>query len=114
MTLSSVFLAIGYEQSSKTIIRNPSLIQCAEADSVHVLAFTSQGELLVAESEGSFTLEDWDEIFEVAKKMCCDGTEAADDFTMQEGTLDEGAGGMSLFLKSAIQAKVAADLHWKD
>jgi len=111
MTLTSVLLALTADGPAKRIIQNPSLIQSQSAGSIHVLAFTSHGDLLVAESEGSFTIGDWDEVYEAGKAICCDDLKQRDDQEMQ----DEGqAGGMQMFVKSTLQAKVAADLHWKD
>jgi exosome complex component RRP46 len=110
MTLTSVFLALVSKGSSSIVIRNPTLLQSESAKSVHVLAFSSHGDLLVAESEGSFTIDDWELVFEAGKAMCCDG---AEDQTMQDQSLDNGSGSIDMFVKSALQAKVTADLHWK-
>jgi exosome complex component RRP46 len=110
MTLTSALLALTSDGTAKRIIRNPTLIQSQVADSLHVLAFTSQGDLLVAESEGSFTIGDWDEIYEAGKAICCHETKIAEDHEMA----DEKDGGMQMFVKSILQAKVAADLHWKE
>jgi exosome complex component RRP46 len=110
LTLISVLLALTSDGTAKRIIRNPTLIQSQSADSLHVLAFTSQGDLLVAESEGSFTIGDWDEIYEAGKAACCHETKQSDDHEM----MDKKEGGTQLFAKSTLQAKVAADLHWKE
>ena len=115
MTLTSTQLAIKSNRSLRKIIRNPTLQDFQAADSVHVLAFTSQRQLLVAESEGSFTLDDWDEVYEIGKDLCCHGIETADDDDgMQGGELDETTGGMMSFVKSTMEEKVSLDLHWKD
>lgn len=114
MTLTSVLLAISSYGSSRKIIRNPTLQQFQGANSVHVLAFTSHGQLLVAESEGSFSMEDWDEVYDIGKGLCCDNIETADDDIMQGDGLVENTGGMMLFVKSTLEEKVSADLHWKD
>ena len=113
MTLTSVLLAMNSDGSSRNIIRNPTLLEFLGANSVHVLAFTSHGQLLVEESEGSFTLEDWNEIYEVAKGLCCDGLETEDN-VMQGDGLERGTGGMMMFIKSTLEEKVSVDLHWKD
>ena len=110
MILTSISIGVNSKGTSRSIIRNPTLLQSQSADSVHVLAFTSHGELLVAESEGNFTLEDWEEVYEVGKEMCCDSSVSND---MQDGGM-ESSGDMMRFIKSSLQAKVAADLHWKD
>ncbi len=109
MTLTSVFLALTSDGTSRAVIRNPTLFQSQGADSVHVLAFTSHGDLLVAESEGSFTLEDWDVVYEAGKEICCDSSKTSEDEDM-----DEKDGGMMMFVKSSLEDKVKNDLHWKD
>jgi exosome complex component RRP46 len=110
MTLTSVLLALTSDGTAKRILRNPTPIQYQRADSIHVLAFTSQGDLLVAESEGSFTIGDWDDIYDAGKAMCCNDSKQTDDHEMGDGK----EGGMQTFVKSTLQAKVAADLHWKE
>jgi len=114
VTLTSVLLAITSDQNSRSIVRNPSPLQFHNADSVHVLAFTSHSELLVAESVGSFSIEDWGDVYEVGKSLCCDGANAADDDVMQDGGLDGKSGDMMMFVKSILKSKVDSDLHWKD
>lgn len=114
MTATSAFLALTSDGPARSIIRNPTILQSEDADSVHVLAFTSHGSLLVAESEGSFTLTDWDTVYEAARTICCDGLDGDVDHSMQDGELDEERGGMMNFVKSTLQTKVTADLHWKD
>jgi exosome complex component RRP46 len=109
MTLSSVFLALSYEGSVRPVIRNPTILQSQRANSVHVLAFTSRGDLLVAESEGSFTMDEWDSIYEAGREICCDNTK-----TNENIAVDEQSGGMMQFVESTAKAKVAADLLWKD
>lgn len=110
MTLTAVLLALTSDGTAKRILRDPTLIQCQCADSIHVLAFTSQGDLLVAESEGTFTMGDWDDIYDAGKAMCCNESKQGDDHEMGQ----EREGGMQTFVKSTLQAKVAADLHWKE
>ena len=114
MTLTSVLLAMNSEGPSRNIIRNPTHQQCQVTNSVHVLAFTSHGELLLAESEGSFTLEDWDEVFEFGKALCCDSIEESGDSVMQGNGLGKGTESMMMFTKSALREKVSVDLHWKE
>ena len=110
MTLTSVLLALTSDGTAKKILRNPTFIQSQSADSLHVLAFTSHGELLVAESEGSFTIGDWNDIYEAGKAICCNDSEQDGDHEMNDGR----DGGRQMFVKSALQSKVAADLHWKE
>jgi exosome complex component RRP46 len=113
VTLTSVLLALTSDGSSRSILRNPTLTDLQTVDSVHVLGFTSHGELLIAESEGSFTIDDWSELYNAGKRLCCDENETADDDEiMQDERLDDKAG-EALLLKSVLSEKVEADLHWK-
>jgi exosome complex component RRP46 len=114
MTLTSVILALTSDGTAKTIFQNPTLKELQSADSIHVVAFTSHGDLLVAESEGSFTIQDWDEVYETGKRLCRDEVEKADDDIMQIEGLDEKAGGMKTFVRSILKEKVEADIHWKE
>lgn len=115
MTLTSVLLALKNKETGTTIIENPTPLDCQDAASVHVLAFTSHGELLVAESEGSFDLDEWEELYEHGKSLCCKGhgLAAEDDIMHEDGLENEAPSSMMMFVKSAVQEKVATDLHWK-
>lgn len=109
MILTSVLIAINADGKSPKLIKNPSLNEFESASSVHVLAFTSQGELLVAESQGTFMMEDWDEVFETGKALCHAEHNKIAHNDMQ-GV--EGEGDILEFVKSAMKEKVAQDLHW--
>ena len=106
MTLTSVFLAFNSNASTRKVIQHPTIEEIQRATSVHVLGFTSKGDLLVVESEGSFSVDEWDEVFDAGKAICCDG--------IPEETEEEQSGGLQAFVKSALQEKVQSDLHWKD
>ena len=111
MTLTSTFIALTSDGSSRSIILNPTISQTQNADSLHVLAFTSHGDLLVAESEGALNMDDWDEVCKVGHGECCN--DSSDDDIMQQDGLEEAPGRMSTFVKSTLRSSVAADLHWK-
>lgn len=112
MTLSSVFLAYDNTAKGQKVLQNPTMEQIQGASSVHALAFTSKGDLLVLESEGIFSLEEWDEIHGAGKANCC-GSLARSDADMVEEDGDESTN-MQYFVRSALQAKVESDLHWKN
>lgn len=90
---------------SKGIIRNPTLIQVQEAQSVHVFAFDSFKELLIAESEGDFSMADWEELYRVAENLCC-GSHGDDPMQEEEQSMQQ-------FIQNALREKVADDLRWK-
>lgn len=109
MTMTSVFLALASDGPSIKVIQHPTIEEIQRATSVHVLGFTSKGNLLVVESEGAFSIEEWDEVYEVGKAICCDGIPEE-----TEDMVDDSAEGLHSFVKSALQEKVQSDLHWKD
>jgi exosome complex component RRP46 len=124
-----------------TLVVDPSPRELSQARSLHVLAFTNttttmatakaaaatsqegddKGELLLVESEGRFTLQEWDAVLEKAKRACCqDGLVGQQ---MQHGldlVLDDADAGrsqdvtdMRQFIRGTVEARVAADLYWK-
>lgn len=109
-TLTSVLLAVSSDAASNALIRNPTPAQLQGAKSVHVLAFTSHGELILTESEGCFTMKEWESVYDTGKRLCCDESSEDDDM---RGQLEENPGSMDMFVKSILKEKVANDLHWK-
>lgn len=113
MIATSVLVAVNSEGESRNLIQDPTPDQVRSANSLHVLGFTSHGELLLSESEGSFTLDEWDEVYEAAKELCSGERNGADDNVMQGIGLDKNKGDRMKFITSAMEQKIAADLHYK-
>lgn len=80
--------------------------------SVHVLAFSSLGDLLVAESWGDFSIETWESVYEKAL-VICHGSE--EDESDQEDVSMDSKDDVQLneLLREAVQAKVAKEQSWK-
>lgn len=112
-TLTSILLAIRVTEKGVEILKYPTLPQIQVAQSIHVFAFTSDGDLLVAESEGEFDMDGWNEVFEEAKRVCS-GTEkkVGIDMILDESGIEENAT-MAQFIKHKMQEKAQADVHWK-
>jgi exosome complex component RRP46 len=109
-TATAAIVAIVSQDGTCKLVAEPSPREIEAAQSVHVLAFTSQDDLLLAESEGDFTVKEWDDVYDTAKTICCkSGATKAEGIEM---VLDSGPD-MRKFLRSALETKVAADLHWK-
>ena len=72
-----------------------------------MFAFTSQQELLLNESEGDFTLSEWQKACAAAQSICA---RQATDSEVEDDNPDPD---MARFLRSTLQAKVASDLRWK-
>jgi exosome complex component RRP46 len=94
---------------------DPTPQQLQEAQSVHVFAFTSQDGLLLAESEGDFTFDEWTDVCQTARRICCG-------IGVENTTLDADMGGREAdigsdlrhFVRATAEAKVADDLEWKN
>lgn len=91
---------------------DPSPRELRLASSVHVLAFSSQGDLLVVESEGDFSMETWDEVHGRAIVLCHGkGREISDQEDVSMDSEDEVK--LEEILKDAVQGKVVKEREWK-
>lgn len=111
MTFTSTLIAVS---RSGELVRKASVKALKEAASLHVLAFSSLGELLLAESEGAFDVDIWDQVYRWAEKDCRksdlgDPTQT-DDVDMdlsKPGSLEDS-------LRSIIEEKAAREYRWKE
>ena len=112
--LSTTFTATSVAVSSTGSL-NPAPIprDLAQAASFHVFAFAPRGDLLVSESEGSFSLDQWNEVYAVAERVCCDENELAKRGSMVVERDAVGAEYLHSALKEAINAKVQRGQSWK-
>ncbi|POS84990.1 hypothetical protein EPUL_004154 [Erysiphe pulchra] len=103
LTINSVCIARLSSQNSSnpTLQKNPTTIQVKAADSIHVLSFTSHGDLVLAESEGMFSMSDWNQIYELGKELCC----KLESSGKINGIVDN--------IKTSIQSQLSMDLQWK-
>jgi exosome complex component RRP46 len=94
---------------------DPSPRQLEEAQSVHLFAFSSLDGLLLAESEGDFSFDEWNKVLETARRICCGngGKDADLDAVMGEGGAEVGTN-LRHFVRAAAEARVADDLEWKN
>ncbi|TRX97659.1 hypothetical protein FHL15_001414 [Xylaria flabelliformis] len=111
-TLTSTSLAIISDDGRRQIVTNPTARQIEQSHSFHVLAFTSQNELILAESEGTFTMKEWDDVYSAAHGQCCTPTTIDDMDTSMEEELPASAD-LKRFIRSTVEQKAASDLYWK-
>lgn len=104
---SATLLAVTGEEGEIKV--DPSAIEVAQAKSVHVLGFTPNEELLVVESEGSFSPDEWSKILQAGQQICCQ--QQGEDTTMSDGALESAS--IQDFIRSVMKTKIAADLYWK-
>ena len=93
--------------SRTTSREHPSIKEINAAKSLHVFAFSSKDELLLAESEGRFSIDEWDNLEEKAKMICLGDADAMVDDDEKGKNLKDG-------LRSAIEEKARQDGRWKN
>lgn len=103
--------------ASGELIANPSTEQVKTASSLHVLAFSSKGNLLLNESQGNFDLPTWDKVHDLGETICR-GSPAGwvgkdEDVTM--GEAGGAAKGQTLeqFIRETVEDKVREEFMWK-
>jgi exosome complex component RRP46 len=110
-TATSTLTAIVSDPNTRVIV-DPTEKDLQTAESTHVFAFSTQGGLLLAESEGDFTMAEWEEAHNVAKQVCCE-TEKKEGMDMIMDDKKSAGPDMQRFLRSAMEAKVTDDLGWR-
>ncbi|KYK55540.1 hypothetical protein DCS_07503 [Drechmeria coniospora] len=105
---TATMLAIGDKGS---IMVDPAMEEADKAQSVHVLAFTSADELLLVESSGSFSVEEWNKILQAGQRACCQASDAGGDMVMSGSGAESPS--VRAFIRSVMEAKASTDLHWK-
>ncbi|OCK79366.1 hypothetical protein K432DRAFT_405635 [Lepidopterella palustris CBS 459.81] len=108
-TLTSTVVMI---LSSGKLLCSPSsadLVRAQSIQSVHVFAFSAQKSLLLAESQGEFDIDEWDEACELAEDICCKETGVAVDEMDVDGKPENLEG----FLRDVVREKVEKEQMWK-
>ncbi|KAL8867310.1 MAG: hypothetical protein Q9174_005746 [Haloplaca sp. 1 TL-2023] len=110
-TLTSVLIAISQHGE---VVKNPSPKGVEEATSLHVLSFESHGELLVSQSEGAFSIDTWEQVYDKAEEICRGGslktTDMSEDVDMGSPDTDD----LEAELKAAMRDKNSRDQRWRD
>ncbi|KAF7507486.1 hypothetical protein GJ744_010417 [Endocarpon pusillum] len=103
-TFTSTIVAL----MSKTSTRDhPTIAELNAAKSLHVLTFSSKDEVLLAESEGRFSMDEWDAIEEKAKIICLGSPDAM----IEKGEEDKS---LQQHMRSVIAEKVTVDERWRN
>ncbi|KAF9869438.1 exosome complex subunit Rrp46 [Colletotrichum karsti] len=87
------------------IVVDPLPSEADQATSLHVLSFTSQDDLLLAESQGVFTMGEWDDVVSTGQRVCGQHRQADVDTTMNEG--DQNSTDMRHFIRTVMDSRVA-------
>ncbi|XWW92195.1 hypothetical protein V2A60_000118 [Cordyceps javanica] len=115
---TAVTLAVGAadNEAGLVIVADPSAREADAARSLHVLGYTSDDELLLAESQGAFTVDEWEAVLKRGQEACCRAAAARqgldEEDTAMAGTGLESAS-IRAFIRSVMETKIARDLSWK-
>ncbi|KAL7788239.1 ribosomal protein S5 domain 2-type protein [Trichoderma ceciliae] len=107
---SATCLAITNADGSN-VKADPTPAEIDQARSVHVLGFTADRDLLLVESEGSFSADEWDLVLQTAERVCCRSQEIENDAEM--GGYGAESENVQQFMRSVLEAKAAEGLHWR-
>lgn len=110
-TLTAVLLAIQDDGAEGEIVCHPGPVDLRRAQSRHALALTSQRELLLVESEGTFTMEQWERVYARAEEYCCGVV--SEDREMRDGGDGDGQGSMLEHVQATVHEKIAVDVAWR-
>lgn len=101
--------------SGSSIIVDPSTRDADTAKSLHVLGYTADDELLLAESQGAFTVDEWETVLQTGQAVCCQAVQQGLEDTPMTGAASGGLDSPSVraFIRSVMENKIANDLSWK-
>lgn len=111
----------GEGEGEAGITVDPSTREADTARSLHVLGYTSDDELLLAESQGAFTVDEWEGVLKAGQEVCCRAVQQGlEDTPMTGGGGGSSSSGSGLesasirsFIRSVMETKIAGDLSWK-
>ena len=112
MTYTAAIVAVS---RSGSIIQDPSTADIKTAASLHVLAISSKGQLLLNESEGEFDLEIWEAVVDRAQAICQgshDVTTDGEDTSMVEGGETQRPN-LEASMREVIADRIEHDHAWK-
>lgn len=108
MTLTAILISV---KENGGVAPSPSAQDLEAATSIHVLAFSSHGDLLVVESEGHFTIDTWEKVYAKARLICYG--EKEEDSGSEDLSMDEEDTKLEDVLRYAVRQKVTAEYRWK-
>lgn len=93
MTYASILVAAS---PTGTLVPDPSPQDIKAATSLHVFAYTTTGQLLLAESEGEFDMDIFDAACNLAEARCVGGKQSG-----------------NAFIRDVVEDKLREELSWK-
>lgn len=91
---------------------DPSVKEVHLAPSIHVVAYSSQGDLLVIESEGSFSTQILEQVIEIGSQVCRGpNTEGSKNIDVH---MEEGVMSLEDTMRMLLQTKMVKEQRWKE
>ncbi|KAK2739945.1 exosome non-catalytic core subunit rrp46 [Myotisia sp. PD_48] len=100
---------------SGALLSNPSTQEIKTSTSLHVLAFSSKGNLLLDKSQGIFDVDQWEKVYDLAENVCRGGPPGGQVGRTGGDTPMGGADSQTLeqFIRQTVEDKVRQDFRWK-
>lgn len=114
-TLTSVLIAIPTTQPFLPWPTANQLVRAKPIQSVHVFAFSPTKRLLMSESDGAFSYEEWEEACEMAQDLCCAEQAAGGIQLTSQMSTEEERDNLNLdqWLREVVRKKVKYEQQWK-
>lgn len=96
---------LAVSEKGDKIIADPSPLEIDQSKSLHVVIFTSQNDLLLLESEGTFSMAEWDEVISKGQSVCSQHRQAELGAAMHDDSQD--AADMQQFIRTVMESKAA-------
>lgn len=91
------------------------LLRAKPVRSIHVFAFSGDRRLLLNESEGRFSCEEWEEAYEMAEEVSCKEEEEGGVSLGDNMEIDGAVQSQNLerWLREVVRKKVEHEQRWK-
>jgi exosome complex component RRP46 len=112
--VTSVLVAIPASQSATPLVQPSAkdILRAKPISSIHVFAFSGDRKLLLNESDGTFSYEEWDEACEMAEEVCCrEGGVGLGEAIQVDG--QSGNANLEEWLREVVKRKVESEQRWK-
>ena len=109
-----VATTVAVMKGSGELKTEPGLKDVKGASSLHVLGFNTVGELVLVESEGRFSFEEWEGVEELARRTCLTGVGEKGDVKMQDAEVEKAGKSLQDIMRGAVEAKVMANERWRE
>ncbi|KAH9826009.1 Mis12 component-domain-containing protein [Teratosphaeria destructans] len=109
--VSAVLVAVDL---SGRISLDPGKADVGSSKSVHAFAFNQHGDMLLNESVGGFSMEEWNAVAEAAEKACVSALgKGSEDYAMADGGVSLSEPGKG-WLRAELEDRALEGVRWKE